>query len=751
MSTSLHPSTQRRALPAAVFAACAALIAGQAVQAQDKEDTRPLDTRWQLDYNGSVELGVGYISDQNFEFGEYNGLSDDGAVFIGNLDWSGGADGATWNLQGSDLGLDTRSGRAEWRNDTWKVFFELESFQQVHNDSGRSPYRGGEVLSLPSDWVSAVNTSGFTALDGSLRGVDQELNRDRYTLGVAARLNDAWSVEGSFKYEEKDGTQDMGAAIFQNASAGNAVILPQDLDYETSEFDFAVNYAADNLVLSGSVFYSDFDNGDDLLVWQNPYNIFGPNVRYPNGFGGMSQAPDNEYYRLRLLGTYIFSPTLRFQVDGSYGHTEQDQNFADYTVNPNLSVTVPLPRQSLDGETDTNVLDARVFWRPMQKLNLEGWYHGEERDYDLPRDGYQYVLGDATSQLPPAQQVYNTAHDYTSNRGGIEASYPLPWRSKLWVQYEYEEVKRTNAAVEKTEEDRYQLRYRIPILDNLSSRLELNYGDLSADTYEWDASYYALLDAERINETPDSQRYITHPLLSQYWLANRERTEVKWDVDWQPALTWNLSANLLWREDDYDKTDLGLRNQEISQVNLTASWTPSTTLSLAAYGSYGEYERQQRGRSFRGGIEKNAFEIFPPLPQASDPARNWDVDNDDEVGTIGFNAQWQLRRDISLEADYSYVKTESDYDFSSGGASDIGTESLGDEDTEQHHLLLEGAWHMRENLSIKVNYQYWSYEGNDWAINGVTPNSIDKVLTLGEKEPDEDVHYIGTSIIYRWQ
>lgn len=58
---------------------------------------------------------------------------------------------------------------------------------------------------------------------------------------------------------------------------------------------------------------------------------------------------------------------------------------------------------------------------------------------------------------------------------------------------------------------------------------------------------------------------------------------------------------------------------------------------------------------------------------------------------------------------------------------------------------------MRDNLSIKFDYQYWSFDREDWAIHDLGPTSIDKVLTLGEQEADEDLHYIGTSIIYRWQ
>ncbi len=717
-----------------------------------QEDTRPLSTRWATDYTGLAEIGVGYVSDENFEFGEYNGLNEDGAIFIGNLDWSGSGDGSFWNLSGNNVGLDTREGQARWRNQRWDVWFEIDSQQQVRNNSGRTPFRGGDVLLLPDDWVSGVNTSDFAALDASLRDFDQELTRDRYTLGVKATLNSAWSVEGTLFYEEKGGDRDMGAAIFPNTSAGDAAILPRAVDFENTELDLTINYADGPLALTGNIFYSEFDNGDDLLQWQNPYANFGPDVRFPDGFGGLALEPDNEFYRARLTGTWIVSPTLRVQVDGSFGRTEQDQAFAGFTVNPNLEVPGVLPRDNLGGEYETKVFDGRVFWNPIRKLRLEGYFHGEERDYDVPRDGYQYVLGDAWPIPDSAGRLFNTAHSYSINTYGIEGSYPLPLRSKLWLTYEYEEIERDNAAVMESDEDRYKLRYRLPILSNLNLRLEALYGDRDADEYVWDQSYFARLDTERINATPDSQRYLNHPLLSQYHIATRERAEGRLDMDWQPTADWNIALNLLYREDDYDETELGLTDETLESVSVTANWVAASNLVLSAWISSNDYESEQAGRAFRGGPDKNAFEVFPPLPQASDPSRNWGVDVEDEAIAVGFAVEWSPTERMDLSATYSYQDTESDYDFSNGGADDLSDEPFAqDYESEMHHLVLEGVWHFRDAISLGVNYQYWNFDSEDWAISGVRQNSMDKVLSLGEQPADEDLHYIGTSIIYRWQ
>ena len=36
-------------------------------------------------------------------------------------------------------------------------------------------------------------------------------------------------------------------------------------------------------------------------------------------------------------------------------------------------------------------------------------------------------------------------------------------------------------------------------------------------------------------------------------------------------------------------------------------------------------------------------------------------------------------------------------------------------------------------------------------ISVIEANTIDKVLTFGQSNPNEDIHYVGASVIYSWQ
>ncbi|RLQ21304.1 MtrB/PioB family decaheme-associated outer membrane protein [Seongchinamella sediminis] len=753
--------THRRHLPFRLTAASALVLLAHGAVAQDEDKTAqpeadyaPLVVNLSQGYRiaghgNGLELGLGYTADDNFMFGQYNGLSDDGAVLIGNLHWQGFSNSnSQWRVSMSDLGLDTREGRVSWSNNS-KLQFSLgfDSQIQIRNNSGETPFRGsGAPLRLPDNWVTGSTTGDFSQLQASLHQFDRELERDKLFAGVELRLNDSWRLDGNLSYEEKQGTSDTAGAMYVDASSGDAALLPRPVDYRTTEFDLGLAYGSGKLNIEGRIEYSGFNNEDDILVWQNPYSS-----RYPDSAGGLGQAPDNEQLRGRITGQYIITPSARFQFDGSYAVTEQDQDYLDYSINPAASLSQPLPRDSFDGEAQTGTVNAKLWLRPLRKLDVDIYFRGRERDYDNPRDGYRYIRGDGSRQPEQALAVYNTSHHYLSQTTGIEASYRLPKRSRLQLEYAYEQIERENAAVEETEEDRFTLGYRIQPWNNFTARAELLYGNRAADTYQWDQRYYALLDVELINATPDNQRYINHPELSQYHLANREQEQGKLDLSWLPAQEWNLNLSLLVRNDDYDKTYTGLRYAYWERYHLSASYNPTQHVSATLYGGYDRFESEQMGRAFRGGGEKDAFAVYTPLPQASDPDRDWRTDITDSSVTIGANLLWQLSEDLELEADYSFVDTESDQEFRTYGAADLAPEDLPTVDTTLHHFVASGTWHMRQDLSFKLDYQYYRYSSDDWALEGVQANSIDKVLTFGARNPNENIHYVGVSAVYSWQ
>lgn len=755
-----RPKVQLTAASVLVMMASGVLAQSAATAGDEAPSYRPLALMNQpptlqrkSDYAGAMELGAAYTSDDNYMFGQYNGLSEEEVTLIGNLSWQNlNAGDGYWQVSLSDLGLDTRQGQVTWGiRDQVKVSLEFDAQQQERNNSGATPFLGDSDQQLPGNWVAGLTTGEFSSLDSALQTFDRTLDRDRVTLGAEARLNKNWQLETSLSYEEKEGYGETGAGIYIDGSSADAVLLRSPVNYRTTEFDLGLSYDAERLHLRGQVSYSDFDNKDDALIWQNPYSAFGPSVAYPNGNGGLSVTPDNEHVSGRLTGHYIFSSTTRLQFDSSYAVASQDQSYLPYSANTAATLTTPLPRESFDGEVATTTTNIRLLLRPMPKLSTELFYKLRDRDYDASRDGYLYVRGDAGDQPEAALTVYNSTHDLTTQTAGFEASYRLPRRSKLGFEYAYINTQRSNAAVEETEEDRYTLSYRIQPSSTFSARTQLQFADRAADTYEWAQSYYSLLDTQLINATPDNQRYINHPNLQQHHLANRERWEGKVDLSYLPAPSWNLNLNLLWRDDDYDKSKLGLTRSQWGRAHFSAVFTISDTMSAGAYAGYDRFEGSQSSRAFRGGQEKNAFAVYAPLPLASDPTQDWNIDATDSSVSVGVNLQWQLSPEIQLNFDYNLVNTTGEQAFATPVASSLSVSDLPDVDTRLHQIEASGVWQLRSNLSLQLAYQFYSYKTNDWAWNNLQADTLDKVLTFGQTNPNEDIHYVGASVRYYWQ
>ncbi|MGB5540031.1 MAG: MtrB/PioB family outer membrane beta-barrel protein, partial [Gammaproteobacteria bacterium] len=92
----------------------------------------------------SVELGIGYSSDDAFRFGRYSGLTDQGPYLLGDLDaYSYAEDGRFWRARGTNLGLDSRYLRLEGgQQGQQQYFIEYDRLPNNENDTARTPFLG---------------------------------------------------------------------------------------------------------------------------------------------------------------------------------------------------------------------------------------------------------------------------------------------------------------------------------------------------------------------------------------------------------------------------------------------------------------------------------------------------------------------------------------------------------------------------------------------------------------------------------
>ena len=162
----------------ATLALCLTTPAG----ADDQTTAAPDTSNWKCKFcpfeeegrSGLLDLGLGYVSDDSFKFGEYNGLEEKGAYLIGNMTGRyRGEDAAYVDLSVTDLGLDTRTlGVEGGKQGRYKLFLKYSELPHNISDTAQTPFSGAGGSSL--------------LYTGVLRGEDLDTKRKRIDIKLAA-------------------------------------------------------------------------------------------------------------------------------------------------------------------------------------------------------------------------------------------------------------------------------------------------------------------------------------------------------------------------------------------------------------------------------------------------------------------------------------------------------------------------------------------------------------------------------------
>jgi hypothetical protein len=64
---------------------------------------------------------------------------------------------------------------------------------------------------------------------------------------------------------------------------------------------------------------------------------------------------------------------------------------------------------------------------------------------------------------------------------------------------------------------------------------------------------------------------------------------------------------------------------------------------------------------------------------------------------------------------------------------------------------VSAEYQLRENIKVRVSYLLEDLKSQDWAIEGVAPNTISNVFGLGEDPPHYRNHLVGFAVRYEFQ
>lgn len=684
------------------------ILSAQAATVAAADNTIPDTSQWACKYcafeqglTGTVDLGIGYVSDDSFKFGEYTGMYEKGAYFIGDAALSSRSENANYlNVDASNLGLDSRSlGVEGGKQGTYKFILKYDELPHYISDSTKTPFlgSGSDTLTLPGTWVQAGSTSGMTDLNSSLQPVDLETKRKRLGLGVSLVSVRDWEFAVNAKHETKEGTQRIAGTFFFNAAQ-----LVQPIDYVTDQVDVSASYLGNKWQARLAYYGSMFSNNNTSLTWDNPYTAAAGADK-----GQLALAPDNEFHQILASAGYSFSDKTRGSADIALGRMTQNQAFLASTLNASLAVPA-LPQGSLDGSVDTLNADIKLVSTLTDKWRLNAAFIYDDHNNKTSQAAYSWVTTDQI--VNPART--NLPYSFTKSTGKLSADYRATARTRASVGYDYETVERTYQEVAKTTENTIWGKANTRAMDNLDVMFKLAYADRS------NSGYVVVPEIS----PPEN------PLLRKYNMASRTRDSAGLRADLNAWQTVNFGFGVDYANDDYSESQIGLTKSNDVTYSADASALLAKNTSLHLYLNREKIKSNQMGS-----------QTF------STP--DWSGENNDTVDTAGIGVKHTVTKNkFDVGADYTMSHSRGEVTVYTG-ASDPAFPDLV---SKLGSIKLYANYRIKDNILLNGSYWYESYKSEDWQLNGVTPDTIPNVLALGEQPPSYYVNVFMLSLRYKF-
>jgi MtrB/PioB family decaheme-associated outer membrane protein len=726
-----------------------------------------------------VEVGVGYVSEGSYKFGDYTGLQHEGVHLIGNVSVvrRGLDDPGYVEIEGRNLGLDSRSlGIKTGQQGNYGVRIEYDEIPKLWSDSYQTPYlgAGSTNLTLPAGWVSncattaapgtavpcTTNTATATTalmplLNASMRPFNVDTKRKSVGVGVSKQLPTGWDADVSVKHETKEGTRFIGATFGTGGGNPRAAILPEPVDYTTNSLEALLRYTDDKLQMQFGYYVSLFNNENPALKWQNAFSngtnagstVWGPTfggiLGYPNGFGQISLPPDNQMHQIGASAGYSVTKDTRVSGSLSFGRMTQNDAFLPYSVNTRLTVTTPMPRSSLDGRVDTTHADLKLSSKLMPKLHLTAGYRYDERDNKTPQAQYQYIGGDSMNQAALATGNTRTNLPGSSTKQQVDAELDYHWTTstKLRFGYDYEWAKKTFEAIKDEREHTVKAEVHQHFNEMLSGGLEYAYSDRKTSPYDASAPFLATFPAAYTATQAATGLWDNVPTQKKFFMAPRIRDKVRAFVNASPNENIDLTLGLDYKNDDYHESQYGLQRAKGWAVNFDVNVVASETLSGHVFTSVDSYGTTQRSIAL-GGAKTNI----------TNTGLDWGADISDRTLTAGAGVRYTPRRNYQFGADLTHATSTGRIGVFTGPAIAATAQAtpLPDLKTRLGRLDLFGQYQLQKDVTLRMKYIYERYSSADWSVDQVLPATLAAVIGTNQVAPKYNVHVIGVSVAYQF-
>ncbi len=652
-------------------------------------------------FEGEVGVTGLSVSDDSYKFGRYNGLKK-GTHY--GLDMTlRYADGLNYtDVYANNLGLPYQSVYAEGgKQGSYKLRYRFAELPYNVSDSARTIFdgAGSTNLTVPAGWLRGTSTGTMTGLAAALHDVKIDSKRRQSGIGLSLLPGSGWDVGLNFRQETREGTRRMAGSFFFNSSA---LIAP--VDYYTSDVEVYASYAAARWQVRFAYQASMFSDRNQGLMWDNPFAevIAGATV------GQMGLPPDNQFNQLSASGAYQISESTRANANLALGRMEQNAPFLPATVN-SLLAPGALPRASLEGRVDTTRADLKLVSALSPKWGLNASYSYDDRANKTPQATFNWVT---TDELVATPRV-NLPYSFTRNLFKVSGDWRMTPRAKASLGVDRDLQDRTYQEVSKTTENTLWAKYVLRTMKHFDVTLNVSRAKRSGNAYQPVAQL----------SPPEN------PLLRKYNMADRQRDLAGLRVAVLPVEAVTVAVDYSRTKDDYSNSSVGMT------LGKTQTLTADVAAQLGESSSVHVYYSAEQIKS-----EQSGAQSFTNPP-------DWAAENLDKIWSSGVGIKQSLianRFDIGAD----YMKSHSTGDvtvFTGAGGPGFPTNTANLE-----VFKLYATYRMSGGVSVQANYWLERFGSSNWAIDGVAPNTVSNVLSLGEISPNYKIHVASVTLRYRF-
>ena len=714
----------------------------------------------------TLELGTFYNSDDDFKFGDFTGLEDDGWSVLGNVDLrrrsAFDAERAYYyRVRGLNLGLDSRYIDAEYKMPgLFGVSLFYDEIPKFQTDSAQTfvTGAGASILSLPTACGPNADPPGFPIVVPAQINPDcfygNEIDHKRRTAGgeISLILPSNFDFDASYEHQRKRGEKVTAAMMGLTGGNARSMIVSEPLDYTTHQIDSHIRYTVDDFQLQLQYYASGFYNGQNSLAWDNPYDGI-LNVGFlDGGVGQKATMPDNWFHQVTASGGMNLPGNSRVMLNAAFGWATQNDDFLDYTNNEALKrplLDLPLPRPDLDGKLKTRLVTFRFVSNPLPKLGINVGYRWNDRDNDTPIDTYNRIRADSEFQDVANARV-NRPYSFEQHKVDADVSYKVYKRTKLTLMYEWDQMTRNLQEVHKNNEHTVggKLVSRPNRYVNLGARYERSFRDRSS--YDCVKPLIAgeppgILANPGCPTVPGTgMEFENQPQLRKYYMANRRRHDTHTWMTITPLDSLSIGTHLKYIYDDYYKSTFGVTEYRLLSTGVDLSYMVTDALNFNAFYNHDKSKTEMESVSFGGN---------PDL--SFDPNNNWSSKDKDNTNTVGAGIDFDvLPERLSVGVQYLFARSEGKVDTVTVTGGSVSP-PFPDNETTLHNVSVQGNLQITRNLSMRVGYLFEDFDSDDWAIDQVCPACLNftgntAVVASGQSSPHYSAHVVSMSVIYRF-